>query len=144
MPDGGVACMTGPHLSGQKTALPGMAGTCLACPDHPRGVVSGRSEAVRRVDDVAECACIRPDDRDEPGHDDSAVAVLEPTFAPKSLADETGRRCLEVPHRRAHLNSSLQFACEIMIYTPLKTRARRRSFERKESRMSFERRFHVT
>jgi hypothetical protein len=31
-----------------------------------------------RLDDVAECACIRPDDRDKPGHDGSAVVILAP------------------------------------------------------------------
>jgi hypothetical protein len=37
---------------------------------HPRGAVSGSQEAVARLDDV--------DDRDEPGHDDFAVATPAP------------------------------------------------------------------
>jgi hypothetical protein len=30
----------------------------------------GHLKYFRQFDDVAECACIRPDDRDKPGHDD--------------------------------------------------------------------------
>jgi uncharacterized protein len=35
----------------------------------------------RRLDDVAECACIRPDDRDKPGHD--GVGFLSRSWRPK-------------------------------------------------------------
>jgi hypothetical protein len=41
-----------------------------ARPGHPRGAVSGRSEASLRLDDV--------DDRDKPGNDGSAVVILAP------------------------------------------------------------------
>jgi hypothetical protein len=37
----------------------------------------------RRLDDVAECACIRPDDRDKPGHDGVGHPGVFQSFPPK-------------------------------------------------------------
>jgi hypothetical protein len=58
-----------------------------APPGHPRSSVSGQSEAFRWLDDV--------DDRDEPGHEGSAVVILAPmrwSGRDTRLASVRGRR----------------------------------------------------
>ena len=75
-----------------------------ARPGHPRGAVSGPSEAVRRLRDV--------DDRDEPGHD--GAAMINEVRLPR-LARHLGRGSVADYTRKKTFSSASQANGELAI-----------------------------